>query len=524
MKDFISEYKLQIIIGLLCVSGVILYMRAGDGETSTVYKVEKGTIEQRVVVTGKVKSNDDAELAFERSGIVSKIYVSEGETVTAGKTLVSLSAGDTLAAVSRARAQYSAALAELERLQGGARNEEKSIKESGVNSATNSLSNAYNLAAESAKSARQTIEDSIKTKNREFFSVSNADTYQVAFSTCDGSLANTLAVSRKAIDTSFAKISNLSGAASQSEIDAYIKNVYALGTEAKQLLDDMNTYVTLPCVSGNGSLDTYRNNVSSARTSVQSSLTDIAQKQNQIIAEKSALDRANKDLNLTLAGTETTKIRAQRAQVDQARSSVYEAEAAYGKSLLKAPISGRITKIDLEPGELAQAGKMVVRIIGDGGHSVEANVTESDIAKIENEDIASVVIEAISADAVFAGKVISIDSAENSTEGNPLYRIVVGFDQKYSELKSGMTAKTTIVTSTKNDVLKIPNRYITNRDGGKFVLTETTDAQGKKTQVEKSVTTGIRSSDGFVEVLEGLSEGEFVVAPEEEKNKKDEAK
>lgn len=524
MKEFLSTYKIQLILGLIIIGGAAFYLRSGEGKTETVYTAEKGIIEQKVVVTGKIKSNDDAQLSFEKSGTVSRVNVSEGDTVVSGKTLVSLNAADALAQVSRARAQYNAALAELERLQGGAREEEKSIKESGVQSANNSLSNAYNLGAESARSARQTIEDSIKTKNREFFILTSSDTYQVAMSTCDGDLANTLSTARKSIDSKFANLGSLKTSATPSEVEMFMQNTYTLGSAAKELLDNMNTYVTLPCVAASSTLDTYRNNISAARTSVQQALTDISQKQNQISSEKSALDRANKDLNLTLAGTESTKIRAQKAAVDQARSAVYEAEANYGKNLLKAPITGRITKVDVEPGELAQAGKVVVRIIGDGGYSVEANVTESDIAKIEVGDTAQVTIEAISTEKVFTGKVITIDSAENGTEGNPLYRIVVGFDEKYPELKSGMTAKTNIVTTTKEGVIKIPNRYVISRDGGKFVLVQTTSANGKATQLEKTVTTGIKSSDGFIEIVSGVSERDVVIAPPEEKNKKDQAK
>ena len=66
----------------------------------------------------------------------------------------------------------------------------------------------------------------------------------------------------------------------------------------------------------------------------------------------------------------------------------------------------------------------------------------------------------------------------------------------------GMTANLDILTAQKNDALIIPQRAITSANGDKFV-----DIGGTTVKV----ITGLRGSDGNIEILEGLKEGDKIV-------------
>lgn len=52
--------------------------------------VQKGSVENRVVATGKVVARSTANLAFSRSGSVAQVLVKEGERVKAGQSLLIL--------------------------------------------------------------------------------------------------------------------------------------------------------------------------------------------------------------------------------------------------------------------------------------------------------------------------------------------------------------------------------------------------------------------------------------------------
>ena len=73
------------------------------------------------------------------------------------------------------------------------------------------------------------------------------------------------------------------------------------------------------------------------------------------------------------------------------------------------------------------------------------------------------------------------------------------------EIRSGMSADLTIFTSSKKDILKIPEIAVYQRDNKKFVMT-----LDREKQIEVSVKTGI--SDGeSIEITDGLSAGQVVV-------------
>jgi len=69
-----------------------------------------------------------------------------------------------------------------------------------------------------------------------------------------------------------------------------------------------------------------------------------------------------------------------------------------------------------------------------------------------------------------------------------------------------MTANITIKGEEKNDVIAVPQRAVIQNDNGKFVQV----LVGKKV-IEKAVTTGLRGSDGNIEISSGLKVGDVVV-------------
>ena len=78
-------------------------------------------------------------------------------------------------------------------------------------------------------------------------------------------------------------------------------------------------------------------------------------------------------------------------------------------------------------------------------------------------------------------------------------------------ITSGMTADATIVTEERHATLALPLRAITYRPDGTAVALVLDPATGKES--EEVVETGVRSTDGFVEIRAGLSEGDQVVVP-----------
>jgi len=80
------------------------------------------------------------------------------------------------------------------------------------------------------------------------------------------------------------------------------------------------------------------------------------------------------------------------------------------------------------------------------------------------------------------------------------------FTKEDERIKPGMTANIDIVGASRQGVLAIPQRAVIQKSEGKIVRVIT-----KEEIQEIGVTTGLRGSDGFIEITEGLFEGDIVI-------------
>ena len=223
----------------------------------------------------------------------------------------------------------------------------------------------------------------------------------------------------------------------------------------------------------------------------------------------SALKIAQDQLSIGKAGSTDNAILGAQAAYEGAQAGVASAEASLAKSIIKSPIDGVITNIDPKLGEIVPAGKNVISIISYGDYEVEAFVPEADIAKVKIGNLASTTLDAYGSNADFETMVIKIDPAATVIDGVPTYKVTLKFIAQDVRIKSGMTANLDILTNQKNDVLILPNRVINTNNDGKYVtILKTVD---KSETQDVKITTGLRGSDGNVEIISGLNLGDKVV-------------
>jgi RND family efflux transporter MFP subunit len=264
---------------------------------------------------------------------------------------------------------------------------------------------------------------------------------------------------------------------------------------------------------------TNENSISTAETSVNNA--------------KNALATAKDQLKLKRAGYTKEQIAAQEAQVDQAKANlasqramanqayanVQNYQAQLAKTVLYAPISGLITKMEAKVGEVvfpsspySDSRVTFVSIISDVNYEIEVNVSEVDIAKIKIGDTARITLDAYGDEEEFHASVISIEPAETLVEGIPTYKVKLQFDGQDERIKSGMTANIDILTAKKEDVITIPQRAVINKGGDKIVrLVDDLTEEGITNINEVIVKTGLRGSDGRIEIIEGIKEGDKVI-------------
>ncbi|MBI4995275.1 HlyD family efflux transporter periplasmic adaptor subunit [Candidatus Peregrinibacteria bacterium] len=250
----------------------------------------------------------------------------------------------------------------------------------------------------------------------------------------------------------------------------------------------------------------------------------VAAAEMQMNNTQNSLNLAQAELNLKNAGALQTQIDAQKAQVEQTqagiefqKSQVLQAQAnkqnvaaQFNKVSLISSINGTVARIEIEPGETTAPNIPQIFVISDEEFKIEAFVSEADIAKVQIGNSAAVTLDAYGDEVMFTAEVISIDPAETITEGIATYKTVLKFDLQEIPFKSGMTANIDIITARKEDAISVPQRTIIEKDGEKFVRVLVGETN-KEEMKEISVITGLKGSDGSIEIIEGIAEGDKII-------------
>ena len=169
----------------------------------------------------------------------------------------------------------------------------------------------------------------------------------------------------------------------------------------------------------------------------------------------------------------------------------------------------KISQVNIKIGELTDANKPAVSVINAAAYDIEADIPETDIGKIKLLDKVKITYDAFPEEKFQEGKVAQIDPAEKTVEGVIYYKVTVSPDALDSRLKSGMTANLEIIVQEKDDVLVIPQRAVIEKDGQKTVKI----LSGKNLR-QITVTVGLKSNEGEIEIVSGLKEGEIALISE----------
>jgi RND family efflux transporter MFP subunit len=224
-----------------------------------------------------------------------------------------------------------------------------------------------------------------------------------------------------------------------------------------------------------------------------------------IASQVIAIQQAQAQLNLTLAGSTTDAIQAQQAQVAEAQANAQNIQVEINESSIISPIDGVVTVQNAKVGEIASPGTTETSIISNNNLEVDAYVPETDIGKVNVGDAVSMTFNAFQG-ATYTGKVFYIDPAQTILSGVVDYKVKVSFDTPDPNMKSGLTANLSIDTQTDNNVLILPQFAVLVTDQGSFV-----DIIKNGAEVQVPVTTGIRDDAGNVEIASGVTNGEQVV-------------
>ncbi len=231
------------------------------------------------------------------------------------------------------------------------------------------------------------------------------------------------------------------------------------------------------------------------------------------------IDSANANLRQVKAGPRAVDVAFLRTQIAASQIAVELAQESLEKTLLRAPIDGKLSRSNIEVGEdvvssgaVAAADNIpVFEMISDQKFKISAEIAEVDINKLKAGDEAEITFDAIGDD-LFHGTIAQIDPVQTTIQGVVFYKAEVIVDSTDPRIKPGMTATVDIVLKEVKGALTVPEKSIQSDNGRNYVrilengLVKDIDVQ-----------TGIRNLQGDIEIKEGLSEGQEIIVKTNDK-------
>ncbi|MFN8878279.1 MAG: efflux RND transporter periplasmic adaptor subunit [Gemmatimonadota bacterium] len=237
-------------------------------------------------------------------------------------------------------------------------------------------------------------------------------------------------------------------------------------------------------------------------------------------------------------------LEAAQQQLEQALAGLKDARWQLSRTTIYAPMSGKITRLNVEHGETAVTGtfnKDLGTLLTVSDMSVletKVKVDETDVARIAIGDSAQVQIDAFP-DTTFVGKVVKISnssvkgaSTTSASDQAIDYEVTIQLLNPPTETRPDFSATAKIITARRQQVLSIPIIALTVRENEELQKGDTAVGLGKaapakqvgRKDVEgvfvvgadakvtfRPVKVGI-AGEKYFEVVSGLKSGERIVA------------
>lgn len=521
---------IPIIVGLVVVCGVGGYgvrtMMAGRGKadtgTTTTARVERGNLVVTVVETGTVDASKAVEVKSRVSGRLQRLLVDEGDFVQKNQLIALIDPQETELTVRQNAAQLRGAQSAVDRA-GLEINQRRTTNLAAYRQAQVRLTQLQLEMQAQPKLTRAAIQSA-----------------QTALATAQQEktrlLESAQPTSRTQAESAVKEAkANYDNAESEYRRQADLEGKgYVAGklVESAKLSLDLAKVRLETAQDGLAKLEAQQHSeLAKANEAIRQAQAQLTQARTNAVQDRLKVEEvasAQADVEKAKAALSDPAIMAKQrdqsvATVDQLSSLLSDSERQLHETQVRAPISGVVTKKELEEGELAtglsgfSSGTPIVRIEDRRSMRVKLSINEIDVAKLQCGQKVNVEVDAIPNDTI-TGTVVKISPASDQpAQGQPSsdavvrYQVEVLLDRPSSALRSGMSARCSMDVLRRDNVLILPIEYVEKQDdkyyanvvigGGKTVVTQ-------RREVKVGAKTGAK-----VEILSGIKAGEEVQRP-----------
>ena len=337
-------------------------------------------------LVGSVTSTSEATVRAEKSGQVVRVNTSLGAAISAGAVAAEIENASERAALLQAEAGLDAAEANLAKVTGGVRTEQRSILETNVTNATTALETSRTSAVSSLLSAYASVDSAIHGTTDKMFTNPGFESSHFNVLSSDSRLTAQIENMRDSLNSyltreAAASLSLSSSSDLVAELATVQSEVRAVRDYVDTLVNDLNKAIPTPSMSS-ANIAGYLAETTTTRTNLTATLSALSGAAQGISSSKSALDIARQNLDQGVSGGQAEDVAAARAAVKQAQGGLAAARANLEKTIVRAPISGTINSFSLKRGDYVQMSTPVLTVANNGSLEVVTYVSENDAREV----------------------------------------------------------------------------------------------------------------------------------------------
>lgn len=512
---FKTHTKKSVALGLVLL-GLGYYYYTNSAATEIKYvvtKVTKGTIVASVTGTGQVTALNQIDIKTRASGDVLSLPAKSGATVRSGQTLATLDARDARKAVRDAQVSLDIARLDLKQLM----------------EPNDSL--AYLQAQHAIESAEQQKKDADRTVTTTYRTLLNTSFEPLPVTSADKFTSEQIVpiISGSYVGESqgeiLIEIKGIVGDVPRFESSGIVSSYGNVNT-VPQPLGSSGLYIQFPpTLIQNATFAGVKWSIKIPNTKASGYLSNNTAYQNALEnkakvyaeADRTIAEQKQKITDLKNGAT-PLEIESKKLAITQRQNALYDAQLALNDYTISAPFAGTLTTVSVQRGESISSGSTLATLITKK-RVASVTLNEVDVARIKVGQKTTLTFDALE-DFSVAGEVVEIDTVGAVTQGVVSYTVKIGFDTDEERIKPGMSVTANIVTDVKVDVVVAPSSAVKTKNGTSYVeffdppLAEPKEGeQGTASDTapqQKNVQTGI-ASDTEIEIVSGLSEGDFIV-------------
>lgn len=425
----------------------------------------RGNILSTVSATGSIEPAAEVSLLFRSAGTVQTVLVSVGEAVKQGQLLAELDTTDLTLALAQAKVSEEIAAAQLKKLEAPPDPMDVAAAQAAVEVAQAGVASAEAAVV----SAQASYQDLFAGPNETQQIVNNSQLRQAE-------------IALNQAQQAYNKIKDLpdAGMYLQAAELQQATSAYEVAKAQAALTEEPATQAQLA-----------------------QGLNQIAQAQSALRQAQAQVVNAQNNLNDLLEGPQQEDIDIARAQLKQAQLSQLQAERGLDNARIAAPFDGVVSQLNVKQGEQSTNGLPAVVLTDLDGFTMKVLVDEIDVRQVAVGQPVRLSIDALP-EAEVTGKVTRISPTAANVNNVVAYEVTIVPDPTDAPLRSGMSATAIITTAEVDNVVLIPNRFITlDRDTGKAYVYKMVNNQPALQEVEL----GLRN-ERESQVLAGLDAGD----------------